>query len=294
MTLSDTQLPLYGLPSRATINADPKEWAFLLSHAKHRICGSYPDPQKQIHAFKSGIRTAPDVIGYSSLNWAGNVTQGNRGEYRDAQVDVYMPAINNNVPNAQASFWAGVGGDSQFTSPAKVVQAGVRAYLVFNGNGHYSQANTSWWEVAPGYTEQDLPLGRVNVGDHIHIYVSSNANNDGYDYFYMQNISYNTYNSYTLYGSSNFSDSESGECIAERPGVNNNLVALAQFSNNGQPANTMKFYSCSIYDILNGGNGIGNLQHHYYYMSDGTNTLASPGPIVNYGLDYPVTWKNGT
>jgi hypothetical protein len=292
MTLSDTQLRLYGLPSRATINENTKEWAFLFSHAKHRICGSYPDPQKRIHVLRSAVSTGP-YTGFSAPNWAGNVTEGNRGEYRDAQVDLYVPAISLNVYNALASFWTGVGGDSDFTSPAKVVQAGVTAQVVWNGV-QFAQANTSWWEVYPGYAEQDLPLGRLDVGDHIHIYAGSNLNNDGYDYFYMQNISYNTYNSYTLYGSANFSDSESGECIAERLKVNGSYAPLAQFSNSGQPANTMKFYSCAIYDIQRGGNGIGNLPHHYYYISDGTQTLASPGPIVNNGFDYPVIWYHGT
>ena len=78
MTLTDAQLDLYGLPAHSILNRDPKQWSARLTHAKHRTCGSYPDPLKRTHHFPSHRSSTPNVSCFNcpSTNWAGNVAIG--------------------------------------------------------------------------------------------------------------------------------------------------------------------------------------------------------------------------
>jgi hypothetical protein len=205
-----------------------------------------------------------------------------------AEVDFSVPNILTTSPiGSHVSMWAGVGGDSLTTSPTVLVQAGVDSSKTCGA----CQFNESWWEVWPYLPEENLPLSRLNVGDQIHALITSNDNNDGQDYFYIENYSANSYNSHTETKSSYFSDSATGECIVERVGQfgTSNLYPLAQFN---PPGNTEQLSSCAI-GVQNGGiNGVENWHHHYGYIVNSSNkVLASPGPITNYGYDFPVYWK---
>lgn len=281
MTLSDAQLQSYGLPPHQILDQDSQEWSYLLAHAKHRNCGSTPDPKKRIHlppARQSGTANT----GYTSPTWAGNVAYGSRGTYREAVVDFYIPTVvwSSNL-SAELSIWAGVGGT---TSPYKLVQAGVETQYAA-GIGQY---NVGWWEVYPGYSQQNFLID-LNRGDHIHVFVSSNVNNDGYDYFYVQDITQNYYNTHTDTASQDFSDSATGECIVERPTdlSTNQPYPLAEFN---PPGHTEQLSSCEIANSTGYYQPIGNWPVYYYTMVNGSKTLAYPGPITNGGLDYPVYW----
>ncbi len=279
MTLSDAQLQLYGLPPHQVLNQDPKEWSYLLAHAHHRDCGSTPDSHKHTqlpHPRQSGI------INGTSPNWAGNVAYGSRGTYREAAVDFYIPTLAPVVNDSWVSIWAGVGGDGTQTSPAKVVQAGVVStfYPTY-------QVNEGWWEVYPGYDEQ-IFLIDLHSGDHIHVYISSNLNNDGYDYFFVQDITQNYYNTHQDTTSQDFSDSATGECIVERPlDDSGQLDPLAEFN---PPGHVEQISSCDIANSTGQYQPIGNWPHYSYTMVNGSKTLAYPGSITNGGLNFPVTW----
>lgn len=291
MTLTDAQLDSYGLPTHSILDRNPKQWSARLAHAKHRTCGSYPDPLKRTHHFPSHQSNSPNsCFGCPSVNWAGNVDTGARGTYRDGSVTVTVPNINGALSNSNSdgSYWVGVGGDSYITSPAEVVQAGVDTYKACSACPQY---NTSWWEVYPNIKpEQDLPLCRLNTGDQVYSFIDSNDNNNGKDYFYISNVSANCYNSHTETNQSYFSDSATGECIAERTGNNSGgYYSLPDFG-------TEQFSGCTI-DTNTRVDGVGNYTHIYHYMtSDGTSSgrvLAYPGPITNSGYDFPVYWKGG-
>jgi hypothetical protein len=287
MTLSDAQLEYYGLPTHDILNQDPQGWSALLAHAKHRACGSTPDPQKKIH-LPPARQHGTGNTGYTAPTWAGNVAYGSRGTYREAVVDFYVPTVVwNGSIDAELSIWAGVGGDTGQTSPAKVVQAGIETQYA-PGIGQY---NVGWWEVYPGYSQQNF-LGGLNHGDHIHVFVSSNVNNDGYDYFYVQDITQNYYNSYKDTASQDFSDSATGECIVERPSDDNHQpYPLAEFN---PPGHTEQLSSCEIANSTGTYKPIGNWPVYYYTMVNGNDTLAYPGPITNGGLNYPVYWVAST
>ena len=136
--------------------------------------------------------------------------------------------------------------------------------------------------------EQDLPLCRLNTGDKVYAFIDSNDNNNGKDYFYLDNVSANCYNSHTETNHSYFSDSATGECIAERTGNNSGgYYYLPDF-------NTEQFSGCTI-DTNTDVEPIGYWTHVYHTMtSDGTSSgtvLAYPGALTNGGYDFPVYWK---
>ncbi len=288
MTLSDVQLRLYGLPTHSTLDRNRVKWTSLLAHAKHRTCGSYVDPQKKTHHARTPLSPSTSCFGCAYNNWAGNIDDGSRGTYRLAEVDFSVPNIlTTSDINSHVSIWAGVGGDSLTTSNGVLVQAGIDSSKTCGS----CQYNESWWEVYPYFPEENLPLSRLNVGDQLHVLITSNDNNDSQDYFYIENYSANSYNSHTETQSNYFSDSATGECIVERPGEygTSNLYELAAFN---PPGYTEQLTNCAI-GVENGGiNSVGSLHHHYGYIVNSSNkTLASPGAITNNGFDFPVYWK---
>ncbi len=280
VTLSDAQLSLYGFPLHATLDKNPAYWAGKLAHVTRRTCGSSPESRKITHHRAPGISPS-NVSELYSLNWSGNVAYGSRGTYRDAMVDFYIPSISGST-GSHVSFWAGVGGDSTWGGSSTVlVQAGVDITKTSSG-----QSNESWWEVWPDNLEQNLPLSRLNTGDEVYAYISSNDSNDGYDYFLLENETVGSYNSYTSYNSSYFSDSATGECIGERPTINGSYSSLANFG-------TEQLYGCYI-ETSSTGQGIDSWPHDYYIMEDSSgNYLATVGSISNT-TDYPLYWQRAS
>jgi hypothetical protein len=288
--LSDAQLQAYGLPTHKVIDAQPKTWSRLLSHGPRRTCGSSPDTKHSTHMLTNPDAThcggTPGDMCPNQI-WAGNQAVGSRGTYREAETEFTVPNISSSQTGSEVYIWAGIGGNNKVTSPAVLVQAGVFAEEDIGG-----QYNESFWEVVPGYSIQDLPLCSLSHGNTIYVYVSSNPNNNGQDYFYMQNETANCYNSYSLTNSVDFSDSATGECIVERDEYG---ASLANFG-------TLTFgysYGCEMYDnntqVLN---GIGNFPHNYLQIysnpSDLSTLLAGVNHIYNYGYDYSVYWKGGS
>lgn len=292
-TLDDTQLRLYGLPAHSVLDRDTQKWSHRLAYAKHRTCGSYPDPQKKTHHLISSSKQVPDVTGLYSKNWSGNVDYASRYTFGIAEAEFNVPSlfIPGSPINSHVSIWAGLGGDADFTSPTVLVQAGVDSSVTCGS----CQYNESWWEVWPYNEEQNLPLSRLNSGDDIYITVTSNNSNDGQDYFYIENITANSYSSKTVTIRSYISDGATGECVLERPGIfgTNQYYALAQF--NPQQSNTENISNCAVTGVKGGIVGIGNQNHDYYTMtSDGTSggrILAKLGSITNYGYNFPTYWK---
>jgi hypothetical protein len=141
MALTDSQLSLYGLPLHALIDQNPQYWSNLFAHIKQHVCDTSPASSHRTHQLRPGSRSSASLL--YSQNWAGNVDYGNRGTYRIASVDFYVPKITNLY--SDVSFWAGVGGDGDFTSPQVLVQAGVDISTTCCS----IQYNESWWEVYP-------------------------------------------------------------------------------------------------------------------------------------------------
>ncbi len=235
-----------------------------------------------------------------SSHWAGNISvssdgHGDRGIYRATDMVFNVPTVSLNDPGADASTWVGVGGANWVTGGVGLVQAGVDAIAQQGG-----QFDLSWIEALNSDGSDTgtigLPLCRLAKGDTIGVYVASNDNNSGYDYFSMMNYSDNDcFASCMLHtsnksikdtcgqatgGSQYNSDSATGECIVEKLGG----IDLAQFN---PPGNHLPLSQCKVNGI-----GIGDQSHQYaIIVSSGlfSHLIAGVGPITG-GQDYSVNW----
>jgi hypothetical protein len=299
-TLSDAELLAYGLPLRADVLAQLPAWTRRLASRPQHVCARpYPIPggySSLAHHSDAAPATAPAgsmlpaTTGYLSTNWAGNVAYAGRGTYRQAEVTFYVPHVTGTT-GASASAWAGVGGDGGHTKQGSLVlvQAGVQVSVLLGGG----QFNKSWVEVYPQVGPHDLPLCRLNTGDEVYVYVESNLGNDGYDYFYMDNITANCYHSCTVHTNNNSvpdtcgftggpgynSDSGTGECILER----NGRYPVAQWD-----GNHWRQYVCAM-----NSSPINHLTHDYYSLVNTFSlkkVLVYPGSLDANG-DFDHIWK---
>ncbi len=139
----------------------------------------------------------------------------------------------------------------------------------------------------------NLPLCRLSVGDSVDVFLTSNLENDGYDYFAMTNYTANCYNSCYVHtnnnsihdtcgfsgGASFNSDSPTGECIAERVGG----ARIAQWN---PPGHKWRQHFCMM-----NATKIGALTHLYYYIVNSSGqTLVYPGPIDNTHGSFDQVW----
>jgi hypothetical protein len=281
-TLSDAQLFAYGLPGHAEVMSQLDRWTSWLATGPQRECDL---PMVGTRPASALPNEQPDVSGVTSSNWAGNVATGARGTYREAEVTFYVPTITGSDGDI-ASGWTGVGGGGS-TSPQVLVQAGVDVTKTLTGTH-----KESWVEVYPNVATYDLPLCRVNTGDKIDVYVSSNFGNDGYDYFNITNFTAHCDNSCYVHtdntsirdtcgftgGHSFNTDAATGECIAERVGG----ARVAQWN---APSHTWRQYSC-----LMSGKPIMALTHHYDTLVNSHNSrLVYPGSLDAAG-DFDFVW----
>ncbi len=256
---------------------------------------------------------------YTTGNWVDNeaVESGcPRGVYREASVGFYVPTISLSDTNAQVGFWVGVGGDSGVTKPNVLVQVGVRMYPLYY-NGKWIQYAESFWEIVNSNSQsppltilpQNLPLCHLHPGDYVYITVESNVNNDGWDYFYINNASAGCSNYCQLdttghrgnmgdcgniKGITSYnSDSASAECVGEQVYDSYfNPIDLAEWNPNGgvNGKHNLEFDSCEA----NNQYITPSSPHAYSNIVDLNNNhqLTNIGPLDLYG-DFTITWLQG-
>jgi hypothetical protein len=301
-SMSNAQLALYGLPGRQSLQRDHTLWSYLQAHYKHRSCGPVPAvPKLSLPVAKRGLPhpgIRPSVSGSGNV-WAGNWSDSARGTYRIAQVSFTVPWLSSGTPTySDVSLWAGVGGVQQVVGGSYgLVQAGVTVEKAPTSSGGTYLYNYAWWESVnsqyctgpeSSWPEPCFPEGMpltIYPGNSMFAYAQSNYGGDGYNYYDVCNSTLNTCAQPEVqYGY--FSDSATGECIAEEP-------VFSQDSNYYK-ANfgTENLDDCEITDNSGNENGVGNLPHNYYYLEDtGTGgTLVDVGDITNNGEDYAVNY----
>jgi len=277
-TVSNAELALYGLPDHAVMDSNRALWTRLLANYHHRSCGTRAAPRGAHYHFTTGY----------GQNWAGNWDYGARGTFRAASVTYYIPSVTCCNDYAEVGFWAGVGGQGLRTSPLSLVQAGMATII----EPTY-RFNWAWYEVVnPSCDLNDcnpvnLDLPDMYPGAEITIIVSSNIDNDGYDYFDVCNNTYGYCESAFDYTTDDFSDSATGECIGEEPSLVDGLYA---------DFGTEEVYGCDVYDDGTA-YPIGSLTHDYSYLNCYAYddecislgyTLVAVGAITDGGLDYPL------
>jgi Peptidase A4 family len=277
--LTTTQLEAYGLPLRPSDRGAQPRWLQNANRIKHdrHICnpqvitGSFAHRSSRLHASTATAHVTPSVTQYTDDAFAGNFATGSKGDYTFSSANWNLPCMNTGTTNARASFWLGLGG---FGGVGYLVQAGTD--VIVDGNGHVSY--TAWIE-STNYNDyvQTYSLPNARCGNTMYVEVDSNFEGDGSNYYIINGGGINI----SMGKNWPTSIGDTGECMVERlHDSSGNLYNLANF-------NYIAFSNCLI-----SANGIGNLPHNYYVMTNGglfPQEMAGPGPIAN-GTDYHVNW----
>jgi hypothetical protein len=261
--------------------------------------------------------------------WADNEAVGNnltpppeqcpRGIYREAQMYFYVPTIKTTVANAAVGIWAGVGGDNTAVNlkvhTAVLVQAGVLTTVVSG-----QQVNRMFFQIVSSQSSNSpysLPVEfmtacQVNAHDHIYVDVQSNLNNNGWDYFHVQDLttpssgcvqqcSIDTTGTRGNMGAacpigiigrtSYNSDSATGECVIEH--VQGGSYPLAEWTGgNNEGTHNLRLYGCSLNQtyVIAQTHAYSNISHNG--QNSGCPCLTQVEPLDSSG-DFTVTWLTG-
>jgi hypothetical protein len=208
--------------------------------------------------------------------WGGYVAEGNTA-YQSAQMSWVVPCITTGIGSpGKTAVWVGVGG--WIGSNRRVVQAGTTSEAFLIGTKYYAWVEDTGTENTPAITEFS-----VNCGDQMYSSIS-NGNTA-----YIQDITTGTSQTKTF---ANPADTNTAECIVERPGV-----PLAAFQ-------TITITNCSVGPSsgvdqspaggdLNAGamQSIGNDTYEQVTLvGDNGTPLVNIGPLDGSG-GFTVTWQ---
>ena len=232
----------------------------------------------------------------TSNGWAGYEARGTRGTYTEVNTYFIVPALAP-IVGTSVAIWAGVGSRIGATYPRELVQAGIAAFVDASTG---IQVNKAFWEVygdGTTNTEQYFPQSVLSVqtGDLIWVYVTSNLDNSGQDYFIVEDTTTGKSASTTLKDIHAITDGTAAECIAEDH-LNVLTLSPKPLANFG----TILFSSCRVYGQSKPHQGwlsIGNEQYNKLDMVRGSTTLATTSELLSGtypgdGNSFTITWHN--
>jgi len=163
-----------------------------------------------------------------------------------------------------------------------LVQAGIDSIIDPNGN----QTDFAWWYICcdgAGSTPdppRDTGLA-MKPGDKIQVYVSSNADGDGYDGFLIKNLTQGTHRTHYEHDPNGLAgDNAFASCVVERQ-----LGIIANFG-------TVSVTGCRVYKKGQSGMvPIGSVPSGGWKMVGGNTTLVRTSPLINR-TDFDLTWRN--
>lgn len=216
----------------------------------------------------------PQIQSIVSLSWAGYLISTSldqpQPEINQVIGSWVVPKVNTTTGDAYSSMWIGVGGQFDKT----LIQVGTEQNYV-GGKEIYN----AWYEMLPGFAIR-IDTMQVSAGDQIFAAISL-VNSDTHVWnirisdlttgeAFNQNFNYN-------------STRLSGEWMVERPTVNRQISALADFG-------TATFTSCQI--NANGTIGyIGNFSYSQIRMGNNAGTkLVQVSPLTPDGAGFSVSY----
>ena len=215
-------------------------------------------------AATSGFTTSDTGAGYSTQP----------GPYTKAKMYFTVPRLQPTQSETTAvHIWTGL----QRSDATHLVQTGILASITPQG----IQTNYAWWMdygVDPSFTFFSM---NVDAGDHIWAYVSSNADNDGYNFYEIADLSKNIVRTHYEYNPNGFIGNAQAMCAIERV-----ARAIADFG-------TISVRDCGTYINGQGSmHAIGNFPNNRMDMAaGGTTELVYTTALVN-AANFSLEWRN--
>jgi hypothetical protein len=244
--------------------------------------------------FRSRISAHADAL--ATATWAGYEVRGARGTYTEVDSSFTVPSLAR-IAHTSVAIWAGVGSRIGTIKPRELVQAGVVSSI---DSTKSAQVNRAFWEIygdGKSNSEQYFPPSvlSVHTGDHIEVYVTSNVNNNGQDYFLITDTTTKK-SALEVFNSPNaIADGAAADCITEAHLSTSTLLPkpLANFG-------TVKFTSCSAYNKNKPEQRcipISQGQYNKLDMIRDSTLIAStsallPGKKPGDGNLFTITWHN--
>lgn len=298
--LSDSQLALLGLPPHPRTSTRLAWWQNVLGHARHRDCTASGGTRHQTRPTIQSLTS--QFNGYVNSNiWAGVVDTGSgyqavAGSWQQPHIQPYTADH-----ASDAYLWVGVGGAYGIVPNSGIlVQAGTESYYWFDSDTQaWTTSYDDFVEVFDDSTGNDWQI-RTSIanqnpyGDTMSVYVSSNYDFPGYNYFLIQDTRTSTFYSCSYYSCpctlacpslspayAPLSNGSSTEWILER-GAND---ALARFTTNCTASPTCITLGSDYVERNNQQINIGvdpeTAVSMYDYNVNPVVELAFPGPVHN-------------
>lgn len=220
------------------------------------------------------FRSNPQIQSIVSLSWSGYLIASSidqpQPEVSQIIASWIVPNVKISAGDSYSSAWIGIGGQFDKT----LIQVGTEHNFI-NGNYIYS----AWYEMLPNLAVQ-LNAIQVSPGDKITAAITLiNSNTNVWNIQISDATTSQAFNQNFSYNSTRLS----GEWMVERPTVNNQISALADFD-------TVTFTDCSL--KLNNADGpIGNFSYSQIRMANNAGTqLTNISPVSGDGSSFSVSY----
>ncbi|HVV76994.1 MAG TPA: G1 family glutamic endopeptidase [Mycobacteriales bacterium] len=250
---------------------------------------------------RTGVYNAPTLANWSAVE---DYAPG-AGTFKTAEGTFIDPFWHAACAHASAqSIWAGLGGDSKYTSSTRLDQAGVDTNQsgLNNSQPFFEYVNQDpSTGVLTGVPEQDFTSWYVQTGDTVHVYVNYSSSNGGTLTFRVTDGTHST--PVVVTGKSGFYDGYTAETANERPmapvtdlnKVNGSWYYLRQGSQPNGPNN----YTDWTKMMANGFTMTGaTYAHRYINMQfqkangDFDTLLANPTAVSSSANTYSDKWDS--
>ena len=218
----------------------------------------------------------PQSQSISSLSWAGYTIEKNSNsqfEVRDVSASWIVPKVNVSAADGYSSAWIGIGGELE----KSLIQVGTEQDVV-NGQGTYN----AWYELLPSFVVR-LTSIVVSPGDTMIASIDLvNSDTNEWRIQISDATTGQSFSNNVFYNSTR----SSGEWIVERPTINKQISALAEFGN-------ITFTDCHI-NINNVTDPITKFSFTKIEMANGKNAqLASVSALAAGGSSFTVSYLAG-
>ena len=297
LTADDETLETYGFPPRPAdrTSDDYADWAALMANYKSSSAPEFevtrvPVTNDAVSAAQpiGGTAAVQAISAINSDAFAGyksSITATNTKFYNQAQVDYVHPGVqSNNFIDGNGGFfiWTGIGDQSR----SKLVQAGTG----YDISGHYA-----WYRIiSTSESSSQIRLNSFNVsaGNRIHVYISFQAANGKFNYYFANNTTGQSASAVVSAATASCFDGSMVSWGIERPRAyissmkTTAATSLSQFATFSLTNCKATMSNSSTWLNMGSLSGLNKITMKDWGLSS---TLCAPGSISS-GTSFPLTW----